>query len=59
MANYALNIAGHDAHHRCADVLIVEPAFNYATEHQGYARCYRIGQTEEVDITRLFVEETY
>lgn len=59
MATFSLNIAGHDAQHRCADVVIVEAAFNYATEHQGYARCYRIGQTEAVDITRLFVEDTY
>lgn len=59
MATFSLNIAGHDAQHRCADVVIVEPAFNYATEHKGYACCYRIVQTKAVEIIRLFVEDTY
>jgi hypothetical protein len=45
--------------HRCADVILAEPAYNWATEHQGSSRVYRIGQEEEVHISRLFVEGTY
>ncbi|KAL1594626.1 hypothetical protein SLS60_010387 [Paraconiothyrium brasiliense] len=59
IASYPLNIAGHDAQHRCCRVYHVEPAFNWATEHQAYARVYRIGQKEQVEIIRLFVEKTY
>lgn len=56
---YALNIAGHDAQHRCANVHHVEPAFNWATEHQAGSRVYRTGQEQEVEIVRLFTEGTY
>jgi hypothetical protein len=59
ITTYALNIAGHDAQHRCATVAHVEPAFNRATEHQAASRVYRIGQEEEVEIVRLLTKETY
>ena len=29
---FSLDIAGHDCHRRCARAIIVEPAFNWATE---------------------------
>ncbi|KAI4677412.1 uncharacterized protein J4E84_009097 [Alternaria hordeiaustralica] len=59
ITTYALNIADHDAQHRCATVVHVEPAFNWATEHQAASRVYRFGQEEEVEIVRLFTEGTY
>ncbi|KAI4671442.1 uncharacterized protein J4E88_009107 [Alternaria novae-zelandiae] len=59
ITTYALNIAGHDAQHRCATVHHVEPAFDWATEHQAGTRVYRIGQEQEVEIVRLFTEGTY
>jgi len=59
ITTYALNIAGHDAQHRCATVHHVEPAFIWATEHQAGTRVYRIGQEQEVEIVRLFTEGTY
>ncbi|KAI4614180.1 hypothetical protein J4E80_006871 [Alternaria sp. BMP 0032] len=59
ITTYALNIAGHDAQHRCATVLHVEPAFNWATEHQAASRVYRFGQEQAVEIIRLFTEGTY
>jgi hypothetical protein len=37
----------------------VEPAFNLATEHQMAARIHRIGQKENVQVIRFFVEDTY
>lgn len=43
----------------CAQVLHIEPAFNWATEYQAASRVYRIGQTEEVEIIRLFTKGTY
>jgi hypothetical protein len=45
--------------HRCANVLVAEPGYNWATEYQSYSRVYRIGQEMEVEVTRLFTEGTY
>ena len=59
ITTYALNIADHDAQHRCATVVHVEPAFNWATEHQAASRVYRFGQEQAVEIVRLFTEGTY
>jgi len=56
---YALNIVGYDAQHRCATVVHVEPAFNWATEHQAASRVHRFGQEQAVEIVRLFTEGTY
>lgn len=43
----------------CCVVIHIEPAFNWATEYQAASRVYRIGQTEPVEIIRLFTEGTY
>jgi hypothetical protein len=59
ITTYALNIAGHDMQNRCAEAVHVEPAFNYGTEYQAFSRIYRIGQTQEVEVIRLFTEGTY
>lgn len=40
-------------------MLHVEPAYNWPTEYQAHSRVYRIGQREEVEIVRLFTENTY
>ncbi|KAH3918313.1 hypothetical protein HBI56_142340 [Parastagonospora nodorum] len=45
--------------HQCANVIVAEPGYNWATEHQGTSRVYRIGQELEVEIIRLFTEGTY
>ncbi|GAB7366898.1 hypothetical protein MBLNU230_g1259t1 [Neophaeotheca triangularis] len=59
ITTYNLNIAGHDLHHKCCTVVILEPAFNEASEVQASHRVYRIGQTEPVEVIRLFTENTY
>jgi hypothetical protein len=43
----------------CCEVIHIEPAYNWATEYQAASRIYRIGQTEKVEIVRLFTEDTY
>ena len=55
---FSLDIAGHDCHRRCARAIIVEPAFNWATEAQFAHRTHRIGQDCDVEITRLFSPDT-
>lgn len=52
-------MAGHDMQHRCCTVYHVEPAFNWATEHQYAARVCRIGQTSPTEVFRLFTEDSY
>jgi hypothetical protein len=59
ISTFPLNIAGHDMQHQCANVIVAEPGYNWATEHQGTSRVYRIGQELEVEIIRLFTEGTY
>lgn len=59
LTTYSLNIAGLDAHKRCAAVISVEPGFNLATERQAQSRVHRFGQTEVQQITRLFLSNTY
>ncbi|KAF2110730.1 P-loop containing nucleoside triphosphate hydrolase protein [Lophiotrema nucula] len=59
ISTYSLNIAGHDMQYQCATVVLAESAFNYPTEFQATSRVVRIGQSQPVDILRLFVEGTY
>ena len=41
-----------------SEVYFTSPHFNPATEDQAIARCWRIGQTKEVDVFRYIMEET-
>ncbi|KAH7096015.1 P-loop containing nucleoside triphosphate hydrolase protein [Paraphoma chrysanthemicola] len=59
ITTYPLNIAGHDMQGKCCQVMLIEPAYNWATEYQAASRVYRIGQELEVEILRLFTEDTY
>ena len=36
ISTYTLNIVGHDAQYRCANVMHVEPAYNWPTEYQAH-----------------------
>ncbi|KAH7076102.1 hypothetical protein FB567DRAFT_596727 [Paraphoma chrysanthemicola] len=59
ITTYPLNIAGHDMQGHCCEVILAEPAYNWATEHQGGSQAHRINKTQEVEIVRLFTEDTY
>jgi hypothetical protein len=39
--------------------IVVEPAYNIPTEHQGAHRICHFGQTEVVWVLRLFLEDSY
>jgi non-specific serine/threonine protein kinase len=39
-------------------VFLCDPWWNPAVEQQAFDRCYRIGQTKEVNINRLYIGDT-
>lgn len=51
---FSLDIAGHDCHRRCSTAIVVEPAYNWATEHQFCQRLFRLRQTEDVNVACRF-----
>lgn len=53
VATYGLNLAGFNCHHRCARVILLEPAVNGSQEAQAYMRVHRIGQTEKQAVMRF------
>lgn len=59
ITTYPINIARQDCQHQCCTVFMVEPGCNLAMEMQIGQRVHRFGQTEDVEVVRLFVEDTY
>ncbi|KAI7156257.1 hypothetical protein KC349_g6391 [Hortaea werneckii] len=59
LTTYTINIAGQDLHPKCCTSLFMECAYGWAAEHQAGCRTSRFGQEHEVEITRLFVRDTY
>ena len=54
LSTSGLNLFGH-----CSMTIVVEPAYNIPTEHQGAHRICRLGQSEIVWVLRLFLEDSY
>ncbi|KAI7341302.1 hypothetical protein KC315_g185 [Hortaea werneckii] len=59
LTTYTINIAGQDLHPKCCISLFMECAYGWAAEHQAGCRISRFGQEHDVEITRLFVRDTY
>ncbi|GAB1743772.1 hypothetical protein NU219Hw_g692t1 [Hortaea werneckii] len=59
LTTYTINIAGQDLHPKCCTSLFMECAYGWAAEHQAGCRTSRFGQEHDVEITRLFVRDTY
>ncbi|KAF2481571.1 hypothetical protein BDY17DRAFT_312264 [Neohortaea acidophila] len=53
VATYGLDLAGFNCHHRCARVILLEPAVNGSQEAQAYMRVHRIGQKEKQAVMRF------
>lgn len=59
IATYGLNIAGHNLHQECCNVIALEPGTSLAEETQGAYRVHRWGQDELQRFTRMHVVRSY
>jgi len=39
-------------------IVLLDSAFNFSTESQAVARCYRMGQTESVQVHKMIMKNT-
>jgi SNF2 family DNA or RNA helicase len=59
LISYSIETAGLDMYEMRSNVMMVEPAYSAAKEHQAYHRVRRFGQTERQHVERLFTFNTF